>query len=626
MCVPSDGSANICRWHRGRCVKTGLPGLSIGGSLGILLDLEDRRLTFTVDGEATKNSTFTDLPQDLTYHLAVSFGGDDTKGCCLEADTAVGWLLRPRPGTEEKTLIYSGSTPLTLHDATATRRPSLEGRRAALDSKAALQTRCDNLKRSLSSKKEQLELFAEELAELDNCRAALASESTLAAELRSEYEAEKMVFVEEATRWQKDSLEKSRVQESLEIKSSECIDLQKDLQATRQSLRSTQEDLKCMWTAVEAKTALQRELDKERKAKKEILSELQSSFDEVSRLKSALDATSTMSKALEQERKSSEELRSKQYEDAMQKEVEQERWRNEQLSSELKSASDSTMEHAASLRKAMEANVTMQLNLDKERERADQLRKELQDASSGFEEEMRKDRNQSEKLLRTERRRSEQFESELVSSSDEASRLYTLLQDTLQEDAYRASSKEVSVAPWDSNLLKRFKQFRMKDDVGKGAVDSTVDEMIPLLRKERNDALETNSSLRDNLDKERQRVEHLKSELHSTMQEFSDPSTHHLKEIERHERLLREERRRNQELQDELRSSVRSTYTDDGPSSKIQSDATMTLLIEERDEANKKLARMTKLYHQVKDDSEVLSTELNRLQKKVGGKRTNDVF
>mmetsp|Transcript_28337 Transcript_28337/g.45511 ORF Transcript_28337/g.45511 Transcript_28337/m.45511 type:complete len:168 (-) Transcript_28337:168-671(-) len=79
---------------------------------------------------------------------------------------------------------------------------------------------------------------------------------------------------------------------------------------------------------------------------------------------------------------------------------------------------------------------------------------------------------------------------------------------------------------------------------------------------------------------------------------------------------------------EDIRAPAEPAQSENGPSRQISVgrkisqekhiDAKITMLTEERDEAERKLARMTALYHQVKDDSLVLTAELTRLQKKLG--------
>jgi hypothetical protein len=200
----------------------------------------------------------------------------------------------------------------------------------------------------------------------------------------------------------------------------------------------------------------------------------------------------------------------------------------------------------------------------------------------------------------------------------------------------------------------------------------TINEKIAVLKVERNNAVEENVLLQDDLSKERQRVERVKTELEAALQKTFDQSSKgfmdELQEERRcYEQLLREERRRNKDLQDRLRStkennSSLSSITQEKPEekpeeeihrpaspwssnllrSRIQmktkeesmstgeevpevtaknhssSDAMIALLIEERDEARKKLLHMTNKYNDLKDDSALLTTELTRLQRKVG--------
>jgi len=84
VCIPSDGNPNIKMWHAGKTQKSGLPGLQVGGLLGMHLDCDARTLTFTVDGKGSAKAAFHDLPADRRFYPVASFGGDDVRGCCLE--------------------------------------------------------------------------------------------------------------------------------------------------------------------------------------------------------------------------------------------------------------------------------------------------------------------------------------------------------------------------------------------------------------------------------------------------------------------------------------------------------------------------------------------------------------
>jgi len=79
ICVPSKSDA-VYRWHESKSEKTSLPCPAQGSLIQILLDCDAGQLTFIIDDH---EDVIGNLPKGEKLFPAVSFGGDDVRGCSL---------------------------------------------------------------------------------------------------------------------------------------------------------------------------------------------------------------------------------------------------------------------------------------------------------------------------------------------------------------------------------------------------------------------------------------------------------------------------------------------------------------------------------------------------------------
>lgn len=86
ICIPSKCDPNDMNvWHAGNSSKSGLPGLSVGGQLDMILDSVNGRLEFLVnDRPGNSGKSIFRVPVRVPLFPVVAFGGDRTKGAAVE--------------------------------------------------------------------------------------------------------------------------------------------------------------------------------------------------------------------------------------------------------------------------------------------------------------------------------------------------------------------------------------------------------------------------------------------------------------------------------------------------------------------------------------------------------------